>query len=170
MLTLASRTLLAASARAPAAACAPAAAALQRAARGTHSSGTAAVGGHMADAEPEAKADALKHRKEQSLKGETPSFVPNTEGWHETLASVSEAVVKADKAVDDDAASSPQKLQELQQHTINVRGRVVQQLHHSGEQGMPAMPKHEGRDVSASPAHSANLEHTSQEQLGQIGV
>jgi hypothetical protein len=30
----------------------------------------------------------------QALKGETPTFVPNAEGWNETLASVSEAVVK----------------------------------------------------------------------------
>lgn len=58
----------------------------------------------------------------QALKGETPAFVPTAEGWHETLASVSEAVVKAEQCVDVDTTKVPEKLEALQQHTIHVSG------------------------------------------------
>ncbi|EFJ51056.1 hypothetical protein VOLCADRAFT_88316 [Volvox carteri f. nagariensis] len=105
----------------------------------------------MSDNDPE----ALAHHKEKVLKGEMPAFVPEVEGWHETLASVSEAVVKAERYVDEDSTKDPHKLEQLQKHTIEV----VQQLHHHGEDGMPEIPKRSQQDVSGSPAHSANLEH-----------
>ncbi len=54
------------------------------------------------------------------MQGQTPAFVPQTEGWSETLASVSEAVVKAEQMVEDDAATQPAKLEVLQKHTIEV--------------------------------------------------
>lgn len=55
-----------------------------------------------------------------SVQGQTPVFVPQAEGWNETLASVSEAVVKAEQMVEDDAATQPAKLEVLQKHTIEV--------------------------------------------------
>ncbi|GLC45104.1 hypothetical protein PLESTB_001468700 [Pleodorina starrii] len=109
------------------------------------------IGSHMSDNDPQ----ALAHHKEKALKGETPASMPEVEGWSETLASVSEAVVKAERYVDTDATRDPKKLELLQKQTIEV----VQQLHHTGEEGMPGPPKRSEQDVSASPAHSANLEH-----------
>ncbi|GFR43684.1 hypothetical protein Agub_g4792 [Astrephomene gubernaculifera] len=119
--------------------------------RGVSTGSCSAVGSNMHDNDPQ----ALAHHKEKALKGESPSFVPNTEGWTETLASLSEAVVKAELNVDADSTSVPEKLEELQRHTIHV----VQQLHHEGEEGMPETPKRTQHDVSGSPAHSANIEH-----------
>lgn len=57
----------------------------------------------------------------QALKGEVPTFVPDLEGWNETLASASEAVVKAERYVTDDSTADPVKLEVLQKHTIEVR-------------------------------------------------
>ncbi|GLI58760.1 hypothetical protein VaNZ11_000517, partial [Volvox africanus] len=70
----------------------------------------AAMGSHMSDDDPQ----AIAHHKEKALKGEMPAFVPEVEGWHETLASVSEAVVKAERYVDVDATKDPRKLELLQ--------------------------------------------------------
>ncbi|KAG2445591.1 hypothetical protein HXX76_000203 [Chlamydomonas incerta] len=126
--------------------------------RSVHSGACAGTGSHMSDNDPA----SLSYHKEKALKGETPAFVPQAEGWHETLASVSEAVVKAEQLVDVDTTKVPEKLQALQQHTINL----VQQLHHAGEEGMPATQRDAGRDVSESPAHKANLEHTRNSTAG----
>ncbi|PNW75206.1 hypothetical protein CHLRE_12g517200v5 [Chlamydomonas reinhardtii] len=120
--------------------------------RSVHAGACSQTGSHMSDNDPA----SLAYHKEKALKGETPAFVPTAEGWHETLASVSEAVVKAEQCVDVDTTKVPEKLEALQQHTIHV----VQQLHHAGEDGMPATQRNAGRDVSESPAHRANLEHT----------
>ncbi|KAG2453669.1 hypothetical protein HYH02_001882 [Chlamydomonas schloesseri] len=117
-----------------------------------HSGACSPAGGsHMSDNDPA----SLTYHKEKALKGETPAFVPKAEGWHETLASVSEAVVKAEQLVDVDTTKVPEKLEALQQHTIHV----VQQLHHVGEAGVAAPQRDAERDVSESPAHKANLEH-----------
>lgn len=43
---------------------------------------------------------------------------------------------------------------------------MVQQLHHTGEEGMPALPKRDQYDVSSRPAHKANLEHTANNSPG----
>ena len=56
--------------------------------------------------------------------------VPDAEGWSEPLASLSEAVVKAERSeMDDDASANPAKLVELQQHTVDV----VQKVHAGGQ-------------------------------------
>lgn len=44
--------------------------------------------------------------------------------------------------------------------------QVVQQLHHTGEEGMPGLPKRDQHDVSSRPAHKANLEHTAKNSPG----
>ncbi|KXZ47494.1 hypothetical protein GPECTOR_35g932 [Gonium pectorale] len=119
--------------------------------RGVSTGCATGIGSHMSDNDPK----SLAHHKEKALKGETPDFVEGAEGWHETLASVSEAVVKAEQLVDDDTTQVPEKLEHLQRHTISV----VQQLHHVGEEGASPAPKRAEQDVSGSPAHSANLEH-----------
>ncbi|PNH03322.1 hypothetical protein TSOC_010630 [Tetrabaena socialis] len=58
--------------------------------------------------------------------------------------------------------NDPQALQHHKEQSL----KVVQQLHHTGEEGMPAMPKNHEQDVSASPAHAANLEHTRKNDTG----
>lgn len=88
------------------------------------------------------------------MQGETPTYVPKAEGWSEPLASVSEAVVKAEQLVDCDAAADPAKLQVLQRQSVEV----IRQLHHV-EDGAAPPPKRSEHDV-LSPAHQANLDHT----------
>ncbi|KAF5841578.1 hypothetical protein DUNSADRAFT_12276 [Dunaliella salina] len=65
------------------------------------------VGGHMTSYEPH----EIEEAKERMLKGKgRPQGIPNMEGWEQSLASASEAIVKAEKMTGD---MSPEDLQKL---------------------------------------------------------
>ncbi|KAK9791167.1 hypothetical protein WJX73_003706 [Symbiochloris irregularis] len=65
----------------------------------------------------------VKDEKEKYMSGKSTSTVKGMKGWHEPLASESEAAIKAEKH------SSEETIEEMQAHTV----KKVKVLHHGEE-------------------------------------
>ncbi|KAJ1916013.1 hypothetical protein IWQ60_008250 [Tieghemiomyces parasiticus] len=79
--------------------------------RGFYSAGSKSgpLNSEMSDNDP----SRIEKAKEELLTGHTDSSIPNAPGWNETLASESEAIIKADTLVKDGESIS-----KLQKETI----------------------------------------------------
>jgi len=96
------------------------------------------TGSHMVEHTPE----AITKAKERYMKGEEPATIPTVEGWSQTLASVSEATIKAEKAPE-------MSMEDLQNFTVKV-------VHE--EQTVTTTKK--GIDKTQYPALKENLEES----------
>jgi len=92
----------------------------------------------MIEHEPE----KIEAAKQKALKGESENVIPGVSGWSHSLASASEAAVKAERAADI-------SVEDLQKFTVDV----VQKVHHGDSKEKTGHP-----DVSDQPSMKANME------------
>jgi len=88
-------------------------------------------------------ADTVQREKEKALRGQCETAVPGHEGWHEAIASASEAIVKAERAPDLD-------MTQMQAKSVEFIKKK-----HLGDEAAPA---NQGNNVSEQPSMKEHLD------------